>query len=59
MKLWKRVLMTAIKKKKGQLSCEKCGIKKRSVNGFISHTQFCGKSDEVRKRVKVEKLNIK
>ena len=39
--------MSAIKKKRGQLSCEKCGIVKRSVNGFISHMQFCGKSEEV------------
>lgn len=46
-KLLKRVLSNAIKKKKGQLGCEQCGALKRSVNGFISHIQFCGKSDDV------------
>lgn len=46
-KLWRKILTSAIKKKKGHLCCEKCGTIKRSVNGFISHMQFCGKSEEV------------
>lgn len=44
-KLWKRVLTIAIKKKKGQLHCEKCNNAKRSVTGFISHAKFCGKTE--------------
>ncbi|XP_076288407.1 uncharacterized protein LOC143212945 isoform X2 [Lasioglossum baleicum] len=47
-KVTKRILAAAIKKRKGKLSCEKCGTIKRSVNGFLSHLQFCGKSDEER-----------
>ena len=43
-KALKKVLFMAIKKKKGQLACEKCGIVKRSVEGFLSHVRFCGKS---------------
>ncbi|XP_015431644.1 PREDICTED: uncharacterized protein LOC107187950 [Dufourea novaeangliae] len=45
-KLCRSVLMAAVKKKKGKLTCEKCGAIKRSANGFISHIQFCGKSEE-------------
>ncbi|KOC69943.1 General transcription factor 3C polypeptide 2 [Habropoda laboriosa] len=45
-KLWRKVLMNAIKKRRGKLSCEKCETVKHSANGFISHMQFCGKSDE-------------
>ncbi|KAK2586557.1 hypothetical protein KPH14_011445 [Odynerus spinipes] len=52
-KLLKRVLANAIKKKKGQLSCEQCGAIKRSVNGFISHIQFCGKSDDEKRALMV------
>jgi len=46
-KLLKRVLAFALKQKKKYLICEKCGAMKRSVDGFISHMQFCGKSEEV------------
>ncbi|XP_047356622.1 general transcription factor 3C polypeptide 2-like isoform X1 [Vespa velutina] len=52
-KLLKRVLANAIKKKKGQLGCEQCGAIKRSVNGFISHIQFCGKSDDEKRALMV------
>ncbi|KAI4490052.1 hypothetical protein M0804_004234 [Polistes exclamans] len=52
-KLLKRVLSIAIKKRKGQLACEQCGAIKRSVNGFISHIQFCGKSDDERRALMV------
>nr|XP_033329711.1 uncharacterized protein LOC117222223 [Megalopta genalis] len=45
-KLCKKILNVTIKKRKGKLNCEKCGALKRSVNGFLSHVQFCGKSDE-------------
>lgn len=44
-KLIKKILMNAIKKRKGQLVCEQCGISKRSAIGFLSHIRFCGKSD--------------
>lgn len=44
--------MDALKRRKSQLTCEKCGTVKRSANGFISHMQFCGKSDEVFKQIK-------
>ncbi|XP_076643238.1 uncharacterized protein LOC143353645 isoform X2 [Halictus rubicundus] len=44
-KVYKKILTAAIKKRKGKLCCEKCGAFKRSVNGFLSHLQFCGKSD--------------
>ncbi|XP_023287962.1 uncharacterized protein LOC105701553 isoform X2 [Orussus abietinus] len=43
-KLLKRVLTYAIKQKRGRLTCEKCKEVKRSVIGFISHMQFCGKT---------------
>ncbi|XP_011146081.1 general transcription factor 3C polypeptide 2 isoform X2 [Harpegnathos saltator] len=46
-KLLKRVLTCAVKKKK-YLTCEKCRTTKRSVDGFISHMQFCGKSEAER-----------
>lgn len=46
-KLLKRVLASALKQKKKYLTCEKCEATKRSVNGFISHMQFCGKSEQV------------
>nr|KAF7421436.1 hypothetical protein H0235_009272 [Vespula pensylvanica] len=52
-KLLKRVLSNAIKRKKGQLGCEQCGAIKRSVNGFISHIQFCGKSDDEKRALMV------
>nr|XP_012134948.1 PREDICTED: uncharacterized protein LOC100879252 isoform X1 [Megachile rotundata] len=52
-KLWRRVLTGALHKRRGQLICDKCGTVKRSVNGFISHTQFCGKSDEEKKALMV------
>ncbi|XP_072757038.1 uncharacterized protein [Anoplolepis gracilipes] len=45
-KLLKQVLTRALKQKKKYLTCEKCEDTKRSVNGFISHMQFCGKSEE-------------
>ncbi|XP_020282617.1 general transcription factor 3C polypeptide 2-like isoform X2 [Pseudomyrmex gracilis] len=52
-KMLKKVLASALKTKKKRtsqrtysyLTCEKCGIAKRSVVGFISHMQFCGKSE--------------
>ncbi|KAL6447210.1 hypothetical protein ACFW04_001477 [Cataglyphis niger] len=47
-KLLKKVLTNALKQKKKYLTCEKCKDTKRSVNGFISHMQFCGKSEEER-----------
>lgn len=47
MKLLKRVLASALKQRKKYLTCEKCETTKRSVNGFISHMQFCGKSVQV------------
>ena len=46
-KLLRGVLMAALKRRKAQLTCELCGITKRSANGFISHLQFCGKTEEV------------
>lgn len=46
-KLLKKVLTYALKKKKTYLTCELCEATKRSVQGFISHMQFCGKSEEV------------
>lgn len=46
-KLLKRVLTSALKQKKKYLTCEKCEAIKRSVNGFVSHMQFCGKSAQV------------
>ncbi|XP_043490476.1 uncharacterized protein LOC122516600 [Polistes fuscatus] len=52
-KLLKRVLSIAIKKRRGQLVCEQCGVIKRSVNGFISHIKFCGKSDDERRALMV------
>lgn len=51
-KLWKRVLFVAHKRKKGALICEKCSTVKRSVVGFISHYQFCGKTDDEREAMK-------
>ncbi|KAG7213536.1 hypothetical protein KM043_002796 [Ampulex compressa] len=48
-KLLRRVLMAAIKRRRGQLTCEKCGAIKRSANGFISHMQFCGKTEKERR----------
>lgn len=47
-KLLRSILMSILKKKKGQLVCERCGAGKRSANGFISHLQFCGKTEDVR-----------
>ncbi|XP_014470419.1 PREDICTED: uncharacterized protein LOC106742201 isoform X2 [Dinoponera quadriceps] len=44
-KLLRSVLSFAVKKKKN-LTCEKCGSARRSASGFISHMQFCGKSQE-------------
>ncbi|XP_018314494.1 general transcription factor 3C polypeptide 2 isoform X2 [Mycetomoellerius zeteki] len=52
-KLLKRVLTAALKQKKKFLTCEKCEATKRSVNGFISHMQFCGKSEEERQALMV------
>lgn len=46
-KLLKRVLTVALKQKKKFLTCEKCEAAKRSVIGFISHMQFCGKNEQV------------
>lgn len=46
-KLLEKVLTRALKQKKKRLTCEKCEDTKRSVKGFISHMQFCGKSEEV------------
>lgn len=47
-KLLRKILTRALKQKKKFLTCEKCETTKRSVNGFISHMQFCGKTEEVR-----------
>ncbi|XP_012231814.2 uncharacterized protein [Linepithema humile] len=52
-KLLKKVLTFALKKKKTYLTCEKCEATKRSVQGFISHMQFCGKSEEERQALMV------
>jgi len=46
----KRVLTAALKQKKKFLTCEKCEATRRSVDGFISHMQFCGKSEEVSRK---------
>ncbi|KAK0182296.1 hypothetical protein PV327_000448 [Microctonus hyperodae] len=51
-KLWRSVLLIAHKRKKGGLICEKCCTVKRSVVGFISHYQFCGKTDVEREAMK-------
>ncbi|XP_033229922.1 uncharacterized protein LOC117181408 isoform X2 [Belonocnema kinseyi] len=53
-KLLKKILMIAIKKRKGQLSCEQCGTIKRSVVGFLSHTRFCGKTESERQDLMVQ-----
>ncbi|XP_011173508.2 uncharacterized protein LOC105205720 isoform X2 [Solenopsis invicta] len=52
-KLLKKVLAAALKQRKKYLICEKCETAKRSVNGFISHMQFCGKSEEQKKALMV------
>ncbi|XP_025265210.1 uncharacterized protein LOC105253667 isoform X2 [Camponotus floridanus] len=51
-KLLEKVLTHALKKKK-HLTCEKCENTKRSVKGFISHMQFCGKSEEEKQALMV------
>lgn len=45
-KLLRKILAIAIKRRK-HLTCEKCETSKRSVIGFISHMQFCGKDAQV------------
>ncbi|KAI4502018.1 hypothetical protein M0802_002700 [Mischocyttarus mexicanus] len=52
-KLLKKILSAAIKKRRGQLLCEQCGAVKRSVNGFISHIKFCGKSEDEKRALMV------
>ncbi|XP_015589365.1 uncharacterized protein LOC107264998 [Cephus cinctus] len=47
-KLLQKILVDARKLKKGILTCEMCSTTKRSVNGFISHMLFCGKSGDER-----------
>ncbi|XP_070520236.1 uncharacterized protein [Cardiocondyla obscurior] len=51
--LLKRVLTLALKQKKKYLTCEQCGNTKRSVIGFISHIQFCGKSEQEKQALMV------
>ncbi|XP_018394681.1 PREDICTED: uncharacterized protein LOC108773396 isoform X1 [Cyphomyrmex costatus] len=52
-KLLKKVLTAALKQKKKFFTCEKCEAVKRSVGGFISHMQFCGKSEEERQALMI------
>lgn len=52
-KLLKRVLSAALKQKKKFLICEKCEDRRQSVLGFISHMQFCGKSEEEKQSLMV------
>ncbi|XP_066583458.1 uncharacterized protein [Prorops nasuta] len=49
LQLLRKILAVTIKKKRGKLNCEQCNDVKRSVNGFLSHLQFCGKSEEEQK----------
>lgn len=53
-KLLKKLLSLAIKKRKGQLTCEQCGIQKRSAVGFLSHIRFCGKTDSERLQLMIQ-----
>lgn len=51
-KLWKRTLKEAHTRKRGALNCDKCGLIRRSVDGYVSHYIICGKTEDEREAIK-------